>query len=326
MTRTANIYYVIRRQFHTDTWRIHMATFSKILFPTDFSGYSNGVLDHALAWAEMFGADVHMLHVVTVHNFDPFNPDLGFPDVDMDVSLHESAKKQMEEIAGYAAGKATNVTREARTGFSPWTEIVNAAAEQEADLIVMATHGRKGLQKLFLGSTADQVLEHAPCPVLLLRPDEDEVLPPAGEVESILLPTDFSDEASQAAPLALKLAEQFGAKLTVFHSVEQDVPPPYYAAGITSIFELNDSVLDVSRGQMAKLIPDDLAEKIEHEFVVREGSSAQQIVSLAREAAIDLIVMATHGYSGLEEVLIGSTTDRVVRNTPCPVLVVRCQA
>ena len=77
---------------------------------------------------------------------------------------------------------------------------------------------------------------------------------------------------------------------------------------------------------MAKLIPDDLAEKLDHEYVVKEGASAQQIVTYARETSIDLIVMATHGYSGLEEVLIGSTTDKVVRNTPCPVLVVRCQA
>ncbi len=303
-----------------------MVMFRKILFPTDFSGYSNGVLDHTLAWAEMFGADVHMLHVVTVHNFDPFNPDLGFPEVGLDLSLHESAEKQMEEIAGYAAGRATTVTRETRTGFSPWTEIVDAAVEQEVGLIVMATHGRRGLQKLFLGSTAEKVLEHAPCPLLLLRPDEDEVPPPPGEVESILLPTDFSDEASQAAPLALDLAGQFGAKLTLFHCVEQDVPPPYYAAGITSIFELNDSILAVSREQMARLIPEDLAEKLNHDFAVREGRSARQIISYAREAAVDLIVMATHGYSGLEQALLGSTTDRVIRNTPCPVLVVRCQA
>jgi len=302
-----------------------MATFSKILFPTDFSGYSNGVLDHALAWAEGFGANVHMLHVVTVHNFDPFNPDLGFPDIGMERSLHESAEKQMEEIAGYAADRAPTVTRETRTSFSPWTEIVTVAQEQGADLIIMATHGRKGLQKLFLGSTAEKVLEHAPCPVLLLRPDEDEIMPPPGQVESIVLPTDFSDEASRAAPLALELAGHFGAKLILFHCVEQDVPPPYYVAGITSIFELNDTILDISREQMAKLIPDDLADKLDHDFVVREGRSGQQLVSYAHEAVVDLIVMATHGHSGLEQALVGSTTDKVIRNTPCPVLVIRSE-
>ncbi len=303
-----------------------MAAFSKILFPTDFSGYSNGVLDHALAWAGKFDADVHMVHVVTVHNFDPFNPDLGFPEIGMDLDLHETAQQQMDKIIGGGGEEGdVTVTRETRTGFSQWSEIVNAALEQHADLIVMATHGRKGLQHLFLGSTAEKVLEHAPCPVLLLRPDRDEMLPPPGEVESILFPTDFSDESSQAVSLALEMVVEFGAKLHLFHSVEQDVPPPYYAAGITSIFELNDTVLDMSREQMAKLVPDDLAGTIEHDFVVREGHSAQQIITFAREAAVDLIVMATHGYSGLEQALLGSTTDRVIRNTPCPVLVVKCE-
>jgi nucleotide-binding universal stress UspA family protein len=301
-----------------------MAAFSKILFPTDFSGYSNGVLDHALAWAGKFNADVHMVHVVTVHNFDPFNPELGFPEVGEDLDLHESAQQQMDKIAGDSGETDVTVTRETRTGFSPWSEIINAALEKQADLIMMATHGRKGLQHLFLGSTAEKVLEHAPCPVLLLRPDEDEVLPPPGEVESILFPTDLSGESSQAVPMALELAVEFGAKLNLLHSVEQDVPPPYYAAGITSIFDLNDTVLEVSREQMAKLIPDDLVAKVDHDFIVREGNSAQQVVAFAREAAVDLIVMATHGYSGLEQALLGSTTDRVVRNTPCPVLVVRC--
>lgn len=302
-----------------------MAAFSKILLPTDFSGYSNRAFEHALAWAEGFGADIHMLHVVTVHNFDPFNPDLGFPEAPIDESLHESADRQMDEIASVAVDREPNVTRETKTGFSPWSEIIDTAASQKADLIVMATHGRRGIEKLFLGSTAEKVLQHAPCPVLLLRPKEDEEMPEPGEVDSILLPTDFSDAAAEAAPLAIELVSHFGAKLDLLHCVEQEVPPPYYAAGITSVFELNEDILSVSRQQLAKLIPDELKEEIEHDFVIVEGRSANEITAYAEEAAIDLIVMATHGYSGLEQAMVGSTTDRVIRHTPCPVLVVRCK-
>jgi nucleotide-binding universal stress UspA family protein len=302
-----------------------MAAFSKILFPTDFSGYSNRAFEYVLAWAEEFGAGIHMLHVVTVHNFDPFNPDLGFPEAGIDENLHESADRQMDEIASAAADRAPEVTRETKTGFSPWTEIIDTAESQGADLIVMATHGRRGIEKLFLGSTAEKVLQHAPCPVLLLRPKENEEMPGPGEVESILLPTDFSDAAAEAAPLALELVRHFGAKLDLFHCVEQEVPPPYYAAGITSVFELNDNIISVSRQQLAKLVPDELEDEIKHDFVVVEGRSASEITAYAREAAIDLIVMATHGYSGLEQALVGSTTDRVIRHTPCPVLVVRCK-
>lgn len=303
-----------------------MTTFRKILLPTDFSEYSNRAFDHAVAWAEEFGSDVHLLHVLTVHNFDPFNPGLGFPEIEIDESLHEFTDKQMQEVADSAADREPGITMETRTGFSPWSEIVDTARENDFDLIVMATHGRRGFSKLILGSTTEKVLEHAPCPVLLLRPVENGEITEPGEVESILLPTDFSEAAAEAVPMALDLAQHFGAKLTLFHCVEQEVPPPYYAAGITSIFELNDTILSFSRQQMAKLIPDQLAEEIDHDFVVTEGRSAHELVTCAKETAADLIVMATHGYSGLEQAVIGSTTDRVVRHTPCPVLVIRCQS
>ena len=301
-----------------------MVAIKKILLPTDFSDFSNRAFEHAMAWAKRFGADIHMLHIVTVHNFDPFNPELGFPETGINEQLQKSAEREMDRIAGSTQQEeAPTITMETKTGFSSWSEILDTAVKIDADLIVMATHGRKGLQKLFLGSTTEKVVEHASCPVLLLRPREGEEMPEAGEVESILLPSDFSNAAGDAAPLALELARYFGAKLNLFHCVEQDVPPPYYAAGITSIFELNDDILAVSRKHLAELLTDEDADVIEHEFIVREGRSPFEIVAFAREAAVDLIVMATHGYSGLEQALLGSTTDRVIRNTPCPLLVIR---
>ena len=303
-----------------------MAAFSRILLPTDFSDFSNQAMEQALAWAVHFGAELHLLHVVTVHNYDPFNPDMGFPEVNIAGSLQETAERQMEQIATSSSSEGPAVTREIRTGFSPWNEIVTVAGERDIDLIIMATHGRKGLEKLFLGSTAEKVLEHTPCPVLLLRPGQQEALGKPSEIESIVLPTDFSEAAGAAAPMAFDLAQDCLARLTLFHCVEQDVPPPYYAAGITSIFELNDEVLSVARQHLAQLIPDSLAERLDHDFVIREGRSAHELILFARESAVDLIVMATHGYSGLEQALLGSTTDRVVRNAPCPVLVVRSKA
>ncbi len=300
-----------------------MVAIKKILLPTDFSGYSNRAFEHALAWAERFGADIHLLHVVTVHNFDPFNPDLGFPDAGLNDRMHASAEEELGRLAADISDEAPAITMETKTGFSPWSEILDTAAAIGADLIVMATHGRKGLQKLFLGSTTEKVVERASCPVLLLRPRENEDIPEAGEVASVLLPTDFSGEAGEAAPVAIELAKRFEAKLNLFHCVEQDVPPPYYAAGITSIFELNDEILAVTRRHLAELLSDEDADDIDHEFIIREGRSPNEIVAFAREAAVDLIVMATHGYSGLEQALLGSTTDRVIRNTPCPLLVIR---
>ncbi len=300
-----------------------MSAITKILCPTDFSGFSNRAFDHALVWARTFGADVHLLHVVTVHNFDPFNPELGFPGQSVQEDLQRSAEAQLDQLLAHTADTAPTVTRETRTGFSPWGEILDCAGEQDADLIVMATHGYRGLGRLFLGSTAEQVLEHASCPVLLLRPDDSEKVVEPAEIGTILLPTDFSEAASAAAPLAFELAEKFGSSVTLLHCVEQEINPSYFAIGITSIFEVNDSIITVSREKMAELVPEDFDSDRINDLVVLEGSSTVKIAEYARSEGIDLIVMATHGYTGLEEVLLGSTTDRTVRRSPCPVLVTR---
>ncbi len=300
-----------------------MPAIRKILCPTDFSGFSNRAFEHALAWAGAFGADIHLLHVVTVHNFDPFNPELGFPETGVHEVLQRDAEAQLDRLLKKIPDPAPVVTRESRAGYSPWGEIIDCAREQEADLIVMATHGYRGLGRLFLGSTAARVLEHTPCPVLLLRPGDDEELPAPGEIGSLLLPTDFSAAADAAAPLAFDLARHFGSRITLLHCVEQEINPAYSAAGITSIFELNETILTVSRDRMAALVPGDFDPGRVDDFVVVEGQSSVEIAAYARTAGSDLIVMATHGYTGLERVLLGSTTDRTVRLSPCPVLVVR---
>ena len=155
-----------------------MAEIKKILLPTDFSGYSNRAFEHALAWAERFGADIHLLHVVTVHNFDPFNPDLGFPDAGLNDRMHASAEEELGRLTADIPDEAPTITMETKTGFSPWSEILDTAVAIDADLIVMATHGRKGLQKLFLGSTTEKVVRKSGCAVLTVRASEQKFVMP----------------------------------------------------------------------------------------------------------------------------------------------------
>lgn len=142
------------------------------------------------------------------------------------------------------------------------------------------------------------------------------------QIEFILVPTDFSEPSKKALDYAVRLAEQFGAKLALLHVVEP-IPAPDFANAFPLMME-NDKVKAACKAQLERLVKQkairpDLVEKT----LVRQGRSFHEIADAARTLKADLIVISTHGYTGLKHAMLGSTTERVVRHAPCPVLVVR---
>ena len=141
-------------------------------------------------------------------------------------------------------------------------------------------------------------------------------------IKSILVPLDFSPPSKKALDYAVAFARQFKAKLTLVHVVEP-VATPDFAASFPLAME-NDQSMAAAKKQLESLvkaarIPRSAVEKI----LVRFGRSFHEIAGAARTRKVDLIIISTHGYTGLKHALLGSTTERVVRHAPCPVLVVR---
>lgn len=141
-------------------------------------------------------------------------------------------------------------------------------------------------------------------------------------IKSILVPLDFSASSRKALDYAASLARQFGARLTLLH-VAEPVGTPDFAGAFPLMME-DDKVMaaakrSLEREASAAKVPAGLVEKV----LVRFGRSFHEIAEAARTRKVDLIVIATHGYTGLKHALLGSTTERVVRHAPCPVLVVR---
>ena len=141
-------------------------------------------------------------------------------------------------------------------------------------------------------------------------------------VQSILVPLDFSPPSKKALDYAVAFARQFKAKLTVLHVVEP-VGMPDFAASFPLAMESNQ-LMAAAKSELegvikAARIPHGSVEKV----LVRFGRSFHEIASAARTRKVDLIIISTHGYTGLKHALLGSTTERVVRHAPCPVLVVR---
>lgn len=141
------------------------------------------------------------------------------------------------------------------------------------------------------------------------------------EMQSILVPVDFSVSSRQAVNYAVAFARQFQARLTVVHVVEL----PYVGTGIGEFetMPVETELRDYGNENLAKLVEAQVADRVPHSTILRTGQAWFEITEAARETRADLIIMGTHGYTGLKHMLMGSTAERVVRHAPCPVLVVR---
>ncbi len=198
--------------------------------------------------------------------------------------------------------------------------------EMTADLVVMTTHARGGLQRAWLGSVADRLVRSLDVPMLLVRPT-DVVSPEAiGTVREILVPLDGSRRAEAALAPALAMASAFGARLVLLQAV---YPVPLVTDPPTSFpMEIDDELTAMQRGQAQDYV-DGLAERISAGGVPASGaavlgtSAFDAIESAARAPGTGMVVLATHGRGGLRRLVLGSVADKLVRGGRLPVLVTR---
>lgn len=294
----------------------------KILHPTDFSDSAKAAFDHALFLARQFDAELHVLHAVVVYAGDPFNPQARFPEAEeVFERLNEQARSEMAGLIEKRTDKALRIRDVHRRGIAPDTVILEYVEEEDIDLVVMGTHGRRGPVRFLMGSVAERVVRLAPSPVLTIGRGER-----AGRVEAIetlLVPVDFSDHSRAAVRAADALAGCYGAKLQLLHVVEEQRHPHFYGR-MPQAF-IMDRLPDLQQESTKAL--GDLAEEIGIEAAweaqVRSGSPGHEIVEAAEGLDADMIVLATHGLSGLKRVLLGSVAEQVVRLALVPVWTVK---
>ncbi len=285
----------------------------KILVPVDFSSFSEATTRHALAWAQKYGAEVTLFHVIVMYEAD-VNEEVHLHQLELLIkSREEEALSKMEE---HSNRTATDVPVHSvfRRNVSAANAILEYLEEDPHDLIIMNTHGKSGLKSLIYGSVTEKVVRLSPVPVLTFH------TPPATlNIKHILAPVDFSENSRKGVEMARTLAREYGAKIDYLHTIEQQLHPSFQVIGIESIFILNPELKQITREKLKEFCP---ADGLSTEYHIIEGPSAPTIVDFASEHDTDLIVMATHGYTGLDHLLIGSTTERVVRMAECPVLTV----
>lgn len=294
----------------------------KILVTTDFSGQSLPAVRYAIALGGKIGASVTLLHVVETASSWSGMESVLLARTDSEVAGR--ARKQLEALAQRESKGDVKITAVVRTG-QPFHEIALAAGERSMDLIVIATHGHTGLKRIWLGSTAERVVRHAPCPVLTVPTrDLPKRVGPATpfRLKKILVPIDFSNLSRDALPYATLLAREFNAELTLLHVVQWF--PIDQLLGAEMISQTMVPAIQQAEIDLDRLAADlSKATGVKTSAVVREGTPHETICQTAKSLGADLVVLTTHGYTGLKHVWLGSTAERAVRHASCPVLAVR---
>lgn len=291
-----------------------MLSIRRILWPTDLSTGAGRAFPYAAALASWHDAELHVLNVR--EDGGSSEGEAGsFPVSEQ--ALHEllTTNGDPPEHVDLAS---LPIVQEQRDGTSPPDAIVSYAEDHDIDLVVVGTHGRRGLQRLLIGSVAEEVLRTAPCPVLTVRGEEE--VAPAWAVRNILVPLDFSDASVDALRHAKELALTYGAQITLLHAVEEVVYPSAY--GIEPANLPGPQVIDRVEKNLANLARSEIG--YEHVVVqAKVGYAPSTILDHAEANEVDLVVIATHGRTGLERMLLGSVAERVVRRAPAPVFVVK---
>jgi nucleotide-binding universal stress UspA family protein len=294
-----------------------MKPFQTILFAADFSEISKNAFRLACSLAIEGTTRFIVVHVIEP-NWVPEEPgflgqsSIRFREAEQEPGRVEAIRRKLIEI--YAPNRPIEMEYLVKEGEVA-AEIVGLAKDCGADLIVTGTHGRRGLSRLLAGSVATEVLHKAQCSVLAMRgaaPTRE-----ADEIKVILHPTDFSYSSEGAQVVARSLACELGARLVLLHVAE--VPPVLDGA---MLMEVDLRCFSDSLEKLRKhLDGPDL--KYPGETRLTSGNAQFEILQVAAELNADLIVMGTHGRTGLSRLLMGSVAEYVLPRANCPVMVIK---
>jgi nucleotide-binding universal stress UspA family protein len=286
--------------------------FNRILFPTDGSDGAAVALDHLVDLATHHDATVHILNVADTAQ----DSALQIQEDDVDALVQEG-KRLVREAATHAQQHGVDTVTEVLQG-KPYRKIVEYADTNGLDLIVMPTHGRRGLERFLLGSTTERVVRRADVPVLTIQPDDDVSI--THPYQDILVPTDGSDCANQALAIGVDVADIEGAALHLLSVIATA------ALGVDLRIDIQMEMLEESAHELldeAAAFADDAGVESTSKTVQYGPSIHKAILAYIDEHDIDLVVVGTHGRTGFDRYVLGSVTEYLVRTSPIPVLTVR---
>jgi universal stress protein A len=300
---------------------------ANILVPLDFSRRSLKALKYALPFAARFGSTLHLAHAFEYEY--PMSILAATPLAISEVEVARRARRRLQAVAKKCTIALAPENCHAVKGRAS-DAVCQLARRLQTDLIVATTHGYTGLRHVLLGSTAERIVQHSPCGVLVVRDHEREFVREAGgaansqdtiRLKKILVPLDFSDCSLVGLESAVQFAKDWGAQLVAFNCVPLQTFTTYGEYGGRDSNALAQCAQQAARDLMNDVVSSLQSRGIIAQGVVTLGAPAQNICDYARINDVDLIITSTHGSSGLVHLLLGGTAEHVVRYAHCPVLV-----
>lgn len=299
-------------------------SFRNILFPTDFTPHARSALKYAAAFARDGRGRVVLFSVQTA----------DVPANLMTLPAHlleeeetqwlKQIRRQVEDLLTDPLFDGLEVEPVIVAG-EPAHEIANAVRDYDIDLVTVVTHGRRGLSRALWGSTAEEIIAEAPCPVLTIRPPQHDFVEHRGQqteigLNRILLATNFRPSSIAATQVARELAGTTNAELHAVYVIGdyfEQISVMFPEGGHSALTRMRADVED----RMQTFAGEGGGTVLTH---IAEGRPYAEIVRLAAETDADLIVIGTSIHASLfgGAPALGSEIERVVRNAPCPVLCV----
>jgi len=298
-----------------------MIQLKTILYATDLSVYSESVLEHAVFLASQNRACLHMVHVFDASD-EPHVPHWQRPPYmeSLESRVRELSMSAMDRLLEGAGAGDLEIVRELLKGRSVAGQILSCAEQIEADLIVMGTHGRRGLRRILLGSVATEVLRLSTCPVLAVPLQQKDS--PAQTTSRILVPVDLTDLSSEAIRCGGQLASSYGAEIEFLHVIRK---PPH--SHFHRILDHSNEAVPTTRSRalsdLRRVVAEAALPEVRHTMHVTEGPVGPEITRLAEDHHSGLVVMATHEHTGVSRSPSGGVTETVARIAPCPVFVLK---
>lgn len=281
-------------------------SFKNILFLTDFKDTSRAAFTYATAFARQFNARIYPAHAVV-----PYLP------TELEVPTMPDILKQIEVQAGEQLARMVKDTGLEYTPLvtqeTPEDAVPRWSREHGFDLIVTGTHGRKGFERLLLGSTAETIFRQANCPVLTVGP---AVPPQPGKelsIRNILFATDLSRPTESAISYAVSLALELHARLTLLHVLPEG----------TREYGDRARLIQFVMDELRRLVPENAGFVTTPEFMIKEGDPADQIINYARNNSNDLIVLGLPKNKQFNTHFRTGVTYKVISTAPAAVLTVR---
>jgi len=297
--------------------------YKRILVPLDGSELAERVIPYAVSIANAMSSQVSLLRIFDSVPEQWADPTHGRYLDQLTSSFRNEAVNYLERIATPLRREGITVTCSAHEG-NPSELIINESSQEADTLIAMSTHGRSGINRWVMGSVTDKVLHGVNEPLLIVRSQEGS--PPASiKANNIILPLDGSALSEQVLPHAVSLAKALGASVTLLRSTDISYYTQMGEDYPASMYEDLIQEATVEAEEYLKRISEQLSNEGvgESQSYVRQGEAASTILDLAGDSPSTLVAMCTHGRSGVGRMVLGSVTDRVVRHSNRPVLVIR---